>query len=123
MNETERTALARAIRDRRQEMELSARELARRAGVDNATIVLLEQGKIPLPRVDTVRSITQVLTLPLADIYTTINWLPEDALPSLRPYMRAKYAELSEADLAEIERFVNVVSNRNRKGPARGEDE
>ena len=52
MNETERTALARAIRDRRQEMELSARELARRAGVDNATIVLLEQGKIPLPRVD-----------------------------------------------------------------------
>ncbi|WP_300464826.1 helix-turn-helix transcriptional regulator [uncultured Nocardioides sp.] len=123
MNETERTALARAIRDRRQEMELSARELARRAGVDNATIVLLEQGKIPLPRVDTVRSITQVLNLPLADIYTTINWLPEDALPSLRPYMRAKYAELSEADLAEIERFVNVVSNRNRKGPARGEDE
>ena len=123
MNETERTALARAIRDRRQEMELSARELARRAGVDNATIVLLEQGKIPLPRVDTVRSIPQVLNLPLADIYTTINWLPEDALPSLRPYMRAKYAELSEADLAEIERFVNVVSNRNRKGPARGEDE
>ena len=70
-----------------------------------------------------MRSITQVLNLPLADIYTTINWLPEDALPSLRPYMRAKYAELSEADLAEIERFVNVVSNRNRKGPARGEDE
>ena len=123
MTEAERQSLAKMLRSRRIELGLSAREVARQASVDNATITLLEQCKIMHPRVETVRALADALDIPLADIYSATNWLPEGELPSLRPYMRAKYGELSETDLCEIERFVNVVSGRTRSGPRHGEDE
>lgn len=123
MIKDERQALANILRGKRIELGLSARELARQAGIDNATITLLEQCKISHPRVETVRALAAILGVPLADIYSAMNWLPEGELPSLRPYMRAKYGELTEAELSEIERFVLVVSGRNHHGPRRGEDE
>jgi transcriptional regulator with XRE-family HTH domain len=123
MTKAERRALANILRGRRIELGLSARELARQAGIDKATITLLDQCKVTHPRVETVRALADVLGIPLADIYSAANWLPEGALPSLRPYMRAKYDGLTEAELSEIERFVNVVSGRNHKGPRHGEDE
>jgi transcriptional regulator with XRE-family HTH domain len=122
MTKAERQALANILRGQRIGAGLSASGLARQAGVDKATVTLLEQCKITHPRVETVRSLADVLGIPLADIYSAVNWLPEDTLPSLRPYMRAKYGALTEAELSEIERFINVVNGRNG-GPRRGEDE
>lgn len=123
MTEKEREALAKLLRERRLELQLSARELARRIGIDNATVVLLEQGKIAQPRVETIRALARGLELPLADIYAAANWLPESALPSLRPYMRAKYTDLPDEALAEVQAFVEELSKKYGLGPLDGEDE
>lgn len=123
MTEKERRALADILRNRRLELQLSARELARRVGIDNATVVLLEQGKIAQPRVETIRALARGLELPLADIYAAANWLPEGALPSLRPYMRAKYSDMPDEAVIEVEAFMERLSEKYGLGPASGEDE
>ena len=58
-----------------------------------------------------------------ADLYTTINWLPPEELPALRPYMRAKYRELPETAVAEVERYIADLAKKHGSGPADREDE
>lgn len=123
MTDEERNQLAELLRVSRARKDLSAREVARRAGVDEATVRLLERSRIRHPRVDTVRAIAHVLGIPIADIYALVHWLPEDELPSFRPYMRAKYAELPDNAVAEIEQLVDDLTRRYGTGPDDHEDE
>lgn len=123
MNENERAALADLIRDRRLALGISGSELARRAGIDKGLLTLLDQRKIKQPRVDTLRALASALEIPLGDIYSATNWLPDTALPSLRPYMRAKYEHLPDEAVAEVEAVINKLSKRYGQGPIDGEDE
>jgi transcriptional regulator with XRE-family HTH domain len=123
MTNAERQALADLLRNRRQELGLSSAELARRAGVDKGLLTLLDRKKIAQPRIDTIRALAGALEMPLADLYAATNWLPEDALPSLRPYMRAKYDNLPDEAVAEVERVIARLSRRYGHGPKTGEDE
>jgi transcriptional regulator with XRE-family HTH domain len=123
MRDNERAALVALLRKRREELGLSARQVAFKAGIDPGSITWLEQGKVAQPRFETVRALAEALDLPLADVYAAANWLPEGELPSLRPYMRAKYGDdLSDDDLAKVERYVQRLSRQSR-GPTGGEDE
>lgn len=123
MNDKERAALAELIRSRRHELGISGSELARRAGIDKGLLTLLDQRKIKQPRVETLRALATALEIPLADIYSATNWLPENALPSLRPYMRAKYEQLPDEAVAEVEAVIAKLTRRYGGGPAAGEDE
>lgn len=122
MTDDERNQLAELLRVERARRDLSAREVARRAGVDTGTVRLLERGRIDQPRIETVRAIAQVVGVPLADLYALLHWLP-DGLPALRPYMRAKYAELPDSAVAEVEQFVEQLSRKYGHGPVDDEDE
>ena len=123
MNDEARQALADLIRAKRQELGISARELARRAGIDQGLLTLLDQKKIAEPKAGTIRGLAQALEIPLVDLYAATNWLPEGSLPSLRPYMRAKYDELPDEAVDEVERFVAQLSRKYSRGPGAGEDE
>jgi cytochrome c553 len=83
----------------------------------------LERQKIAQPRIESVRAIAQVVGIPLADVYAMLHWLPAEELPTLRPYMRAKYAELSDDELASVEAFVAQLTERHGHGPRDHEDE
>lgn len=122
MTDEERKQLAEALRVARARKDLTAREVARRAGVDVGTVRLLEREKITQPRIDSVRAIAEVLGIPLADLYAMLHWLPAKELPTLRPYMRAKYGELSDDDLARVEAFVAELTQQHA-GPRDHEDE
>jgi transcriptional regulator with XRE-family HTH domain len=123
MTDEERDELAELFRVARARKDLSAREVARRAGVDNATVRLLERSRIREPRVQTVRAIGDVLGIPATDIYALVHWLPEAELPSLRPYMRAKYADLPEAAVSEVEQLISDLTTKHGTGPRDHEDE
>lgn len=123
MTDDERTQLAGTIRSARQERGLTAREVARRAGVDVGVITKLERQEIGQPRVENVRAIAAVLGIPLGDIYAMLHWLPREELPTLRPYMRAKYAELPDTAVTEIEQLVDNLTRRYGTGPRDHEDE
>ena len=124
MNPKEARRLAELLRDKRLDAGLAAREVARRAGVDVGTVVRIEQGQIASPRLDNLRAIGEVLGIPAADLFAATDWLPREELPTFRPYLRAKYRELPNQAVAEIEAvFDRLARDYGSRGPVGGEDE
>jgi transcriptional regulator with XRE-family HTH domain len=116
--------LASLLLARRESLNLSAREVARRAGVDVGVVIRLERADNPRPRLENLKAIGEVLGIPAADLYAAADALPVGQLPSLRPYMRAKYRDLSDEALAEVEAFIDeLTAKHGTAGPMNGEDE
>lgn len=114
-------ALGTFIRERRLKLGISARELARRAGI--ADVVRLEQGRLPNPGAETLRAVATGLEVPLSDLLAAADWLPPKELPTFRPYLRAKYRLPDEA-VDEMDAFLARLAKKHGvKGPADSEDE
>jgi transcriptional regulator with XRE-family HTH domain len=116
--------LARLLRERRAELGYSIRQVAGRADINLATIVRLERGEILTPQPDTLKALATALDLSVTDLFALAEWLPERELPNFRPYLRAKYKELPEEAVAEMETFFERLAKKHgMQGPADGEDE
>lgn len=116
--------LAEILRSRRTSLGLSMREVAAAAGFNVATVFQLEAGTNLSPLPDTLRAIAEVLRLNVSDLYTIADWLPAGELPTLKPYLRAKYRDLDERAIADIEAYANKRSQRHGgRGPIEREDE
>lgn len=123
MKEDKKT-LGDTLREARVAQGLSTREVARLAGVDQATVVRIENGTYMKLRPDRLARLASALGLS-ADIFALANITPND-LPSFRPYLRSKYGQLAEEDVASIERYAARIAKRrgvSLDGPAPGEDE
>lgn len=112
MNTDQTVQLINLLSKKRTESGLSIAEVARRAHVDVAAVWGIEQGMIATPRAESLIAIGGVLGIPSADIFATVGWLTEDALPDIKPYLRAKYGRLPEDALAEIEDHITKVVTR-----------
>jgi transcriptional regulator with XRE-family HTH domain len=109
---------------RRKQLGLSMRQLAREIGTNISTISALEAGTSLSPQPDTLKAIARVLQIPISDLFITADWLPADELPTLKPYLRAKYHDLDEQAIAEIEAYANQRAQRHGgTGPIGREDE
>jgi hypothetical protein len=76
------------------------------------------------PQPDTLKGIARVLNLSVSDLYVLTDWLPADELPTLKPYLRAKYHDLDEQAIADIEAYANQRAKRHGgTGPVNREDE
>lgn len=118
--------LAALLKQKRQDLGLSKSEVARRAGLDVGTISRIEHGLIATPLAGNLKEIARVLQIPVADILTIADLLPEGELPSFKPYLRAKYGALPAGELADLEAAFAKVAKRHGydgSGPAPGEDE
>lgn len=118
--------LARMLKTARQERGLSAREVAKRSGMNDSNVVRLEQGAILNPRPETLKSLADVLDLDLADVYATIGYVQPEGLPNFTPYLRTKYSDLPPRARRELERsFTDIVKRYgyDPSGPKPGEDE
>ena len=124
MTPEEAEALADLLRTKRQQLGLTAREVARQARVDVGTVTRIEAAQILSPRPDSLTAIGQVLGIPAADLFATTEWLPRKELPTFWPYMRAKYKELPNEAVAEMEAyFAELAGKYGLQGPREGEDE
>ena len=121
---TQARALGRAIRRRREERGLGVRGLEAASGVNVASIVFLERGDILAPQPDTLKAIAAALDMPISDLFTVAGWLPANELPTLKPYLRAKYRELDEKAIADLERYAEQLTKKyGSHGPIDHEDE
>jgi transcriptional regulator with XRE-family HTH domain len=112
------------LRTKRETSGLTAREMARRAGVDVGTVTRIEQGQILAPRPDNLTALGDVLSIPAADLFATANWLPKDELPTLTPYLRAKYKEFPDEAVDEMGQFfARLAKEHGVQGPEGREDE
>jgi transcriptional regulator with XRE-family HTH domain len=117
--------LAGIFRRGREAQRLSTRQLAAKAGVSHGTVNQLENAGNLAPRPDILRAIAGALELPLSDLLILTDWLPADELPSLQPYLRAKYG-LGKRDAAEIDDYLTRLKARHgggSPGPLDREDE
>ncbi len=116
--------LAAILRKHRLQAGLSMRAVALQAGFNVATIVTLEAATNLAPQPSTLKAIAEVLRIDLGQLYTVLNWLPAQPLPSLAPYMRAKYHDLPESAIAELEAYADrLIQRHGGHGPINREDE
>jgi transcriptional regulator with XRE-family HTH domain len=84
----------------------------------------LEAGTNLSPLPDTLMAIARVLDLSVSDLYALADWLPSGELLTLKPYLRAKYHELDEQAITDIEAYANRRAQRHGStGPIDREDE
>ena len=118
--------LGRRIALAREALGISKRELSRRTGVSDGTIVRIEQGQFANPAPDKLARIANELGLELADVFALAGYAAPAQLPAWRPYLRAKYGELPTAAVNELESFFDYLKSKygaDVDGPERGEDE
>jgi transcriptional regulator with XRE-family HTH domain len=116
--------LGRLIRDRREWRGFGLRGLEAASGVNISTIVSLERGDILTPQPDTLKALAAALDVPVSDLFTVAGWLPAGELPTLKPYLRAKYRQLDEGAIADLERYAEQLAKRHGAiGPIGHEDE
>lgn len=117
--------LGTVLRQRRNELGLSTRELGRQAGIDPATVQRIEQGSIANPGTATLEAIAAALGLPLSRVLAAAS--PQTAattLPALQPYLRTRYPDLSERQIDELTSYFDFIQARyGAHRPAEGDDE
>ena len=118
--------LGRHLRDRRNELGLSQRDLEKLTGIDNGTIARIEQGAFVAPAPDKLSRLAEGLKLSLADVFALADYAVPSDLPAFTGYLRTKYRDLPAPAVEELERTFARIAKRhgfNPQGPAPGEDE
>jgi transcriptional regulator with XRE-family HTH domain len=126
MNPKQAKALGQKLRTRRDELGLSVRDLEKTTGIDNGTIVRIEQGAFSAPAPDKLSRIAEALKLSLADVFALADYAVPGDLPSFPGYLRTKYRDLPATAVEELERSFKRITKRHGfdpDGPAPGEDE
>ena len=126
MDQEQARELGRQLRSRRDELGLSVRDLEKLTGVDDGTIVRIEQGAFAAPAPDKLSRIAEALGLSLADVFSLAEYVVPAELPTFTPYLRRKYPSLPPKAIAELERYFDDLAARyglDPAGPAPGEDE
>jgi transcriptional regulator with XRE-family HTH domain len=118
--------LGNRLQKQRDALELSTRELAKRAGVPQSTVVRLEQGLFLSPRAEKLAAIADALGLDPTAILKLAKYPSLTAMPAPRTYLRAKYRDLNSDQIEALHRDVQRVLEKhgiNPSGPEPGEDE
>jgi transcriptional regulator with XRE-family HTH domain len=111
-----RTNLARFLRNRRNELELSQEAVAERAGLRASTVMRLERSEIANPLPSTLQALAEALDISFEDLFARIGYLDGDKLPEFGPYLRTKHRDWSEAALKEAERVFADFEKRHERG-------
>lgn len=106
------TQLGQFLKAHREACGLSGRRLAAAAGMDQATLLRFETGHIGAPRPDKLSRIAQVLGVSSADVFALAGYTAPRDLPTLRPYLTAKYHGLLAEDINRIETYVARIAKK-----------
>jgi transcriptional regulator with XRE-family HTH domain len=126
MDDEQAKTLGNLLRQKREALGLSTRQLGAIAGIDGVTILRFEQGAYAAPRPDKLARVAEALSMTLADIYAMADYAVPADLPSFTPYLRTKYRDLPTEDVDKIQAYAAKLASRHGidlTGPAPGEDE
>lgn len=117
MNLMQARELGNLLRGRRLELGLSTHQLGAQVGVRQSTIVRIEKGRFASPRPDKLARIAKALGITSTDIYAQAGYLVRDELPSLGPYLSAKYPNMPEEAVAQVLQLFQELAARHGGGP------
>lgn len=113
------------IKRLRTEQGLSIRGLADKAGMDSGGLTRLEHGKFS-PHPDTLKALAMALQVPLADMFVMAGYVIPYDLPSIAPYLRARYGSLPEEAISSANDYLQKLIEEHGmdpRGPVEREDE
>lgn len=109
MSNTRTPSLRAFVRTRRKQLDLSAYAAAERAGLHRSYWSKLEGGEYAAPSPKTLAGIASALDVPIEHLYEIVGYeTTPQSLPSLRPYLRARY-HLPHKAVAELERYFDLL--------------
>jgi transcriptional regulator with XRE-family HTH domain len=117
--------LGQHIKRLREDRGLNVRGLAAKAGLTGSAVSRVENGK-RTPALDTLKAIASALDVPLTDMFAMSGYLGPYDLPSLTPYLHARYGHLPEASLTAIDTYLKRLIDEHGldpQGPLGHEDE
>lgn len=88
------------------------RSLAAQAKVNKTSIESLERGTNLTPQPETLRGIAEALGLSVTDLMVDLDWLPAGELPTLRPYLRAKYG-LDDTEATAVDEYLTRLRRKH----------
>ena len=126
MDDKQAKSLGDLLRQKREALGLSTRQLGDIAGLDGTTVLRFEEGAFAAPRPDKLARVAEALGLSLADVYAMADYAVPADLPNFRPYLRTKYRTMPSEDLEKIEAYAERLARKHGidlAGPEPGEDE
>ncbi|MBK6870809.1 MAG: helix-turn-helix domain-containing protein [Kineosporiaceae bacterium] len=119
--------LGQMIAARRRALGWTLETLAEAAGLNRSSVMRLEQGRFASPSPEALSGLAGALGLAAADLFAVAGYSTPQDVPTLRPYLRAKYGVLPESAIAEVEAYLTAVAAQYggvaAGGPLNGEDE
>lgn len=103
--------LGELVRQARERAGLSLRNLEAITGTSRTQLNRLERDQLDNPTPDLVQRIAEALELDSDDLFALAGYRPSDKLPSLTPYLRAKY-QLPPQALAEAQEALRDILER-----------
>ena len=99
------------IRRARRAAGLSLRACSTAASVDNTWLSRLERGDYTSPDPRHLQQVASALNMDVTDLYVAAGYQSAKSLPSLVPYLRAKYSELPPEAVADLERHFALLNS------------
>jgi transcriptional regulator with XRE-family HTH domain len=117
--------LGNILRTAREQLGLSMQDVGDQVGVNRTSILRFEtNARRPSP--ETLQRLAPVLALSTSDLFAIGDYAVPGELPTLQPYLRAKYGLDDPKAYDEIREILERVARRYGDlgiGPANGEDE
>lgn len=99
------------IAERRKALGLTLGQVAEIAGVHRSNVHYWESGKgLPVPTV--LGRLAEALETTPEDLSALAGYADPTELPTVAPYLRAKYGHLPEAAMDEAERFLSDLEKK-----------
>jgi transcriptional regulator with XRE-family HTH domain len=105
-------ALGKCLRQRREELGLSLRQLALKVGTHASYLGRLETGAYRRPPFEYLPRIAEALKISYADLFTVSGYGVPEELPSLVPYLRVRY-NMSEDSIREANRYFEQLQHQD----------
>lgn len=104
--------LGRLIKRHRLAKGLSLRALAAQTGYAPSYLCRIEAGDYETPAPKTLQAIARVLDIPIEDLYALTNYDMPGQLPNFAPYLRAKYDQLPDEAVEQLEDYFEMLKQR-----------
>lgn len=99
------------IRQAREGLGLSLRQLSEATGISNSFLVRLEHGEYASTSPDKLQRLARALELDDRDLFALAGMDAPEGLPAFTPYLRAKY-DMPEGAAQQLAEYFAFVSNK-----------
>ncbi|WP_255498452.1 helix-turn-helix domain-containing protein [Nakamurella sp. PAMC28650] len=117
----EENKLGQVLRRLRTEKGMTVRELAELTSIPTTSIFRVETGEVAAPRPKQLQVLARALGIDVEELYATAGYIASADLPSLRPYLRAKFG-LSDQALGQVEGYVQALRDQTSEQEEREHD-